>query len=147
MANVKGIDIQKKSGNLTAQTRSADMISALIAPVATKPSGFSSFGEIKQIFSVKDAEAIGIDSSYDDTNDELLYWNITEFYRMNPEGPKLYVMPVSSSSGSPITFTDIFDDPNNNYARKLVNQTDGEIRQLGLMINDAHLSGNNVVNP
>jgi len=144
MANVKGINIQKQSGNLTAKNRGADMISALIAPVTTKPPGFGSFGDVEPVFSVKDAEALGIDDTYDDTNDELLYWNIREFYRMNTDKPKLYIMPIDKSTlGTNLSnLSDLFDDPDLEYARKLVNRTDGEVRQLGVMINHNFLSGN-----
>jgi len=45
----------------------------------------------KGLLGVKDAEALGIDPSYDDTNNVLAYHHIDEFFRVSPGG-KLYIV-------------------------------------------------------
>lgn len=109
---------------------SADAISGLVAQavaVATK----CELGKVYTLYQPEDAENIGIDAAYDSTNKLVVYRHITEFYRMRGKGVKLYLMLAPQN----LAFTALVEDAGNLYAKKMIIEAKGEIRQLAFAFN------------
>lgn len=131
MGNIKGVEITR--GKLGANASTVlDSISGLLANgVAVVPDlengiiGIAD-GQAVELTSVADAKAYGIDAAYDVANNIRVYRHIEEFYRIAGEGKKLWLMLYT---GVP---TDAFGVT---YAKKLIAQADGEIRQLAVAYN------------
>jgi len=139
MSNVQGVSIIKEEGALGPAQEGADRISGLIAGVAVAPSGLA-FQTTAQLFSVKDAEDLGITALYDTTNSELLHWNISEFFRKSPKG-KLWIRLIESDGTPLVSPSTMLTDATEIYARKLLIDAGGEIRQVAVMVNKNHLAG------
>lgn len=136
MSNIQGFKINKQSGKLSGGATVNDRISALLALVAVAPAGLA-LGVTKKLESTRDLPALGIDAAYDTTNSEVLYHNITEFFRLNPTGV-LWLRLADSATVKP---GDAFDDVANTLARKLLVDAAGEVRQLAIQVNNASLAG------
>jgi len=88
--------------------------------------------KVYTLTSIDDAkELLGLSETYDTTNDLVLFHHIDEFYRMSVPGTKLYLMVVGQS----ITPTAILEDATGIYAKKLIIEAKGEIRQLAIAYN------------
>ncbi len=109
-----------------------DNISGLIATAVAVVSTFT-LGVTYTIYTVSDAEALGITSEYDTTNKVVLYHHIKEFYRLAGENTKLFLMGVAQT----VTMEQIAEDTGNVYTKKLIADSNGEIRQLAIARNPA----------
>lgn len=101
-------------------------------------------GEIKVLYSLKDALALGLDAAYDTTNNIRVYHHIKEFYRiptaLGVTGLPLHIMLVDNSVTTgdlDITLEDIITDTTSIYAKKLITDAGGKIRLLGAGMNPA----------
>lgn len=126
--SIKGVIIS--NGAIGANTvNEKDSISGLIASGVAADS--LALGAVATIFTLKDAEDLGIDAAYDVENNCRVHRHISEFYRMAGEGVKLYIMLVAQS----VTMTEMVEDATAIYAKQLITQANGEIRQLAVSIN------------
>lgn len=82
-------------------------------------------GVVTEIFSLEDAEALGLTGAYDATNSVQSWRQIKEFYSEAPIGTPLYIMLVSTAV-SLTTMCDVTED----YAVKLLDAAQGRIRML-----------------
>lgn len=123
-------NIQKQNGGLQKQAPSAFMKSGLVLG-GVAASGLALGVVSDELSRVEDAEAIGIDSTYDTTNDVLAWYHIKEFFRLNPDG-KLRVMLVAQGT----TLAQMVDKANP-YAKKMIDDTNGELRRIGVVLNPA----------
>lgn len=119
---ISKVSFTRDQGNLATPLSGEDHISALIFDVTTYP-GTSADGDMFEIFSVKDAESIGVlefDSSAGATNYEfgIPHLHISEFFRVNP-GASLYIAFADCSSD-----WDIID--------QVQRMAQGKIRQVGV---------------
>lgn len=127
MGSLKGVNIER--GTIGASVnQGADAITGLLATgvavAADAANGISgiALGQTVKLTSLTDAEAYGINESYDSTNSLSVYRHISEFYRMFPNGT-LYLMLYSG---------DMEDAFAEQYAKKLIIDANGEIRILGI---------------
>jgi hypothetical protein len=81
----------------------------------------------KQIFSLADAVALGIDAAYDVTNNTDAWKQIKEFYDQAGTGKELWIMLMSST----VTMANTCDIANN-FAKKLLDTALGKIRFWGI---------------
>ena len=81
-------------------------------------------GDVNRIFSVEEAEALGIT----DADNPLAYQHVKDFYKEAGRGAELNIMLVSSAT----SYEDMAD-PLENHAKKLLNESGGRIRILGLV--------------
>ena len=93
--SIRGFELNK--GTVGASSTVDDNICGLIAngpAVAAVEGGVTGveIGTVYPITKVKDAESMGITSSYDLTNNVRIHRHISEFYRMAGEGVKLYLV-------------------------------------------------------
>ena len=89
--------------------------------------------KVYQLFSVKDAEALGIGS----TKNAALFEQIQDFYTVTKEGTELFIVVVASSK----TFADIFST-SAGAAVSVVNASNGRVRLLG--VSHLEVQGNSV---
>lgn len=127
MGSLKGVNIQR--GTIGASVdQGADAITGLLATgvavSANAANGISgiALGQTVKLTSLTDAEAYGINESYDSTNSLSVYRHISEFYRMFPNGT-LYLMLYSGDMEAAFA---------EQYARKMIIDANGEIRILGI---------------
>jgi hypothetical protein len=122
------VTIIKQGGGLGRRNPSEDMVSGLLVHGWATPS--LPLGAIATLFSVRDAEGLGLTRAYDAANEGLVHYHIREFFRMNPNG-ELHLMLV------PTTVTDwsLLVDKDQQYAAKLLRTANGRIRQLGVAFN------------
>lgn len=124
-------EVQFKKGKPTATAGSMDTsISALIVG-GVAVAGKLVLGTPYTILRPDDAKALGLDAAYDTANAVVLYHHIDEFYRVNSEGTKLYLMVVDKT----LKPADMLTDAGLLYARKLIAFAKGEIRQIAIAIN------------
>lgn len=89
------VTFTRTDGNLGTALAGQDHISGLLFDTTSAP-GTTSLGDVYQIFSVKDAEGLGIlpyktgETVY---MDGLPHLHISEYFRLNPNGT-LYVMSM-----------------------------------------------------
>lgn len=83
--------------------------------------------EAKQIFSVADAEALGIDAAYDTTNTTNVHKSIKDFYTQAGSGKELWIMIVAKT-----TTMATMCDTANDMLKKLLNAAGGRIRICGV---------------
>ncbi len=81
-------------------------------------------GDSYQVFSLKEAENLGIDED----NNAFAHKQILDFYNEARSGAPLWVMLV----GEDVTMTEM-GDINEAYANKLINDANGDIRVLGFI--------------
>lgn len=116
------VSFTREQGNLATPLSGEDHISALIFDVLSFP-GASADGDIFEIFSVNDAESLGVteyDASAGATNYEfgIPHLHISEFFRVNP-GASLYVAFADCTSD-----WDIID--------QVQRLAQGKVRQMGV---------------
>jgi hypothetical protein len=89
---------------------------------------------VAELNNINDAKALGIDEDYDSTNNTLVFYHISEFFRMAP-GAKLFIMLVSQAT----TLTQIADKTTTNGLAKLLRDPlcKGKVRQAGIARNPA----------
>ncbi len=120
-----GVYITIGSGGLGTVPTGNDGIAGLLLSSNDNPA--LPIGEPKQIFSLKEAEALGITEDNDNTNDVVIWRQIKDFYAQAGEGAELWILLYPDT----VTMTDVLD-VNNDFATKLLNAADGKIRILGI---------------
>jgi hypothetical protein len=113
------ITVNVGSSGLGRRPLNKDKISGLLFFNNTLPAGFSVTDRVKKVYSLAEAEALGIVEG--SVNHDVNWYHISEFFRMNPEGELwigFYAVPASTYD-----FTEI--------ASMLIAAA-GEIRQLGI---------------
>lgn len=135
MANLNGVSIKK--GRLGANTLTkSDGVSALIIGCPATPQLVH--GVVKTLFNSVDVVNAGFTSAFDGVGINA-YRHLLEFYRTAGEGQKLQLMIVPQNT----TIAEILEDEN--YAKKLLIKSAGEVRQLGIAVNPTiptvHLNG------
>lgn len=127
------VTITKTAGGLGRREPSLDMVCGLVMN-GLSVGGGAQTGTIYELKSTKQAEDLGLTSSYDDSNSVLVHYHIKEFFRMNPDGKLWLMLTPQTSGGNPLTI-DKMADKANDYAKKLLVQAGGEIRQIGIAMN------------
>lgn len=123
------IIITKLSGGLGRREPNNDMVSALVAN-GVAVSGGVQLNTVYRLNSINDAIVLKIDSSYDSSNNILLYEHIKEYFRINPSG-ELWLLVVAQS----VTYANMLDKTNANGAKKILNEAEGKIRILAAAYN------------
>ena len=125
------IIINRGKGGLGRPLPTNDHVSGLIMPVkdADLPSGFTATDRIKVVYSIDDAETLGIVENAISDEIKHLYYQIDSFFGIQPKG-KLYLYLYDSEdfTGNELELTQMF--------------ADGQIRQFGLFLDDSSIAGN-----
>ena len=125
--NRSQVAIQIQNGGIGGLVGTSDGVAGMIL------SGISASGlalnTAQKINSVNDARNLGIDESFDTSNNVKAFDNIREFYNEAGTGKELWIMLVSESE----SLTDICDfDGANPRVKELLDSASGKIRILGV---------------
>ncbi len=123
------VRIIKKTGGLGRRADSGDAISGFIAngvAVADK----LDLGTVYRVKSIDDVLALGIDAKYDSTNEVLVFEHLNEVFRINPNAD-VFLMLVAQTVG----FDAMVLKTNESYAKKLLIDAEGKIKQLAVAYN------------
>ncbi|GAB3194705.1 hypothetical protein ABID22_000134 [Pontibacter aydingkolensis] len=108
-----------KNGNgLGRRLQSADGVAGIVFYSAALPTGFSTTERIKIVYSVAEAEALGITSALFGS----IHYQVKEFFRGNTSG-KLYIS-INAVPASTYNFVEV---------TSLVNYSNGEIKLVGVV--------------
>lgn len=119
MAVFDGVTVNQLNDGLGRRNPTNDGVCLLVIHEAVAASGLA-VNTALQLLSLQNAEDVGIDASYDDTNDILAHYHIDEFFRVSPDGT-LYVVLADNT----------FDDD----ALKQVLRDNDDIRAVGIARN------------
>lgn len=119
---LSGVNTVVQQGGIGRRALSKDKISGLVWYNATYPTGFDANNQIKKVYTLQEAEALGITSALPAF--EVLHYHIKEYFRIQPEGELwIGIFPVPAGAYTFTELTTIMD-----FAK-------GEIRQIGLYTN------------
>lgn len=119
---LSGITTNVQQGGVGRRAPSNDKIAGLLWYSNTLPAGFSTTARAKKVFTLQEAEALGILSTVPAV--EVLHYHVKEFFRINPAGELwigIYAVPAGSYDFTEIT--------------TMMDFVSGEIRQLGVYAN------------
>ena len=123
MSTLNDVVITKLSGGLGRRNPEQDMVSGLLFDgVATTKLALN---KIERLASLEDAEALGITADYD-VNGQSAYYQIQQFFRMNPSGD-LYIMATTATSYPEIA----------GKAMDMQEKANGNIRQIAIIYSGA----------
>jgi hypothetical protein len=128
-----GLSIIRTNGNTGRQQPSEDGISALCMN-GIAVSGGAQLNTVYELFSLADAEQLGLTKAYDLAEKVLVWHRIREFFRLAPNG-RLYLMLVSQAT----TLTQMADVATTNGLAKLLRdpKCTGKVRQAAIARNPA----------
>ncbi|MEO1053915.1 MAG: DUF2586 family protein [Bacteroidota bacterium] len=109
----------KRDGGLVRTAPGEDHISGLLF-YGTPPADFGA-DSVQQVFSLREAEALGIVADNDATR--VMHYHIAEFFRTNASG----ALWVGIFDTAPTDFAEVFT---------MQTEADGRIRQLGVFVSD-----------
>ncbi len=119
MSTLNDVVINKLSGGLGRRSPEQDMVSGLL--FSGLETSKLKFDQIQRLASLEDAENLGITENYD-INGQSAYYQIQQFFRMNPSGD-LYVMLVG---------TEVYGDTVKK-AMSMQEKANGNIRQMAII--------------
>ncbi|KIC03737.1 hypothetical protein OA88_02005 [Flavobacterium sp. JRM] len=119
MSTLNDVVINKLSGGLGRRNPEQDMVSGLLFDGASTAK--LALDKIERLASLEDAEALGITADYD-VNGQSAYYQIQQFFRMNPSGD-LYIMKTDATSYEVIA----------GKAMGMQEKANGNIRQMAII--------------
>jgi hypothetical protein len=127
MSNLPNVAITLGTGASGAVLAGTDGTSGLIVSGVAVFGKFALGDSLGPFYSLADAEAEGINEDYDTTNEVVAWKHIADFYAQAGEGAELFVMVVAQT----VSLTQMLD-PDNSYAKTLVEFSEGKIRTLAV---------------
>jgi Protein of unknown function (DUF2586) len=126
----QGPVIQKLDGALGAKGQSEENIAGLcLGGVVTVD--YPTLGTVVKLIQASDANALGLNASYDIANKVLVREHIDEFFRRNPNGT-LYLQLVAQGT----TLTNMCDKANN-FVKKIIIESGKKVKYFGVVLNPA----------
>jgi hypothetical protein len=121
------VEIIVENGNLGFVATTADGVAGLVVPATAKPN--LPLYSPRQIFSLKEAETLGLTEANDATEKIDAWQQIKEFYAEGGNGAELFIMTVPFER----PMSELCDAGNVvNGVRTLLDYADGRIRVLGI---------------
>lgn len=125
--SLPGVNITILNGALGSVPGTSDGIAGMILSGVAVVDKIA-LNEPKQLFSLADAVALGLDEDYDTANSVDVYYQIKEFYSEAGTGAELWIMLVAQT----VTMAEMADITEVNNAVKLLDAASGTIRLLGI---------------
>jgi hypothetical protein len=122
--------INLENGALSSVNAQDDAVCGLVASGVAVVSGDDTLFSLSTAYlltKLSDLDALGITSEDDDAN-ATIYKAVDEFYSEAPEGTKLWLLAAAAS----VSAEDLMDVDEANYAKKLIEAANGEIKFLML---------------
>ena len=126
---VPNVIFKYANGNLGGVNPSQDGICGLVIQTPVAPSGLA-LGISKALYSLADAEAVGLNAAYDTENGVSAYGEIRDFFGKTGGKGELWIMLVINTT----SVSDICDEQNA-MAAKLLADSQGRIRVWGVATN------------
>jgi hypothetical protein len=123
MSTLNDVVITKLSGGLGRRNPEQDMVSGLLFD--GEETLKLEFDKVERLASLEDAAVYGITADYD-TETQSAYYQIQQFFRMNPSGD-LYIMKTEADSYAEIAAK----------AKGMQEKADGNIRQMAVIYSGA----------
>lgn len=118
-------------GNLGRQAPDADNIAAIVTNNYPAIAGIADKSR-NVLYSIKQAESLGITADYDDTEEVLLHHHIAEFFRMNTSG-ELHLITLFDAS-TPYTVQQVFgNNTTPSLLEPILVAANGRIKQIGYL--------------
>jgi len=128
MSNLDGVTIQK--GKLGANRLNNDRaVSALV--IASPANALLPYKQSAKVYSLFDAEQLGVTAEADATSGVNIYRHVREFFRMAGEGTELNLMLVPQAE----TLSTIVEDVDGDMLKRLLIDADYKVRQLAVALN------------
>ncbi|MEK0370397.1 MAG: DUF2586 family protein [Nitrosopumilus sp.] len=125
---INAITFNIQEGGLGRAIPGKDYFSGIAFPFvdAQLPSGFGVADRFKKVFTLQEAEALGITSDSADDSTKIAHYHISEYFRM-----------LGKSGNTGVLFINLFDENLGVYdggqeVEDLQNFADGELRQVGV---------------
>lgn len=117
------VKFTRGEGSLGRPLPRKDHVSALVFPIdnADLPGGFSTTARCKKVFSLTEAQGLGITETSSSSVVKSIFYHVSEFFRMQPQG-ELYVYLYAPGTNLNVVLTAVTNFPGN-----------GEIRLVGAM--------------
>jgi hypothetical protein len=125
------VQITLTNGALGNTAQTSDGVVGMVIQCNAAPSGLA-LATSKQLFSLADAETVGITAAYDTTNSVKAWQQIKEFYDEAGTGAELWIIVLSQT----LTLVQICDKANA-YAKKLLDDAAGRIKVITVARNVA----------
>ena len=120
------VNITQVTGGLGRGRYVPEAISGFVAPGVDAAN--YTVGDVVQLTSARQlATQYGIDKAYDEANGVLIYYHVSEFFRLAPKAKLWFMLVPTGTSMSDIC------DPAQSFAAKLLLQANGEVVQLGIV--------------
>ncbi|MEP6804543.1 MAG: DUF2586 domain-containing protein [Flavobacterium sp.] len=119
MSTLNDVVITKLSGGLGRRNPEQDMVSGLLFDGEALEK--LELDKVERLASLEDAEALGITADYD-VNGQSAYYQIQQFFRMNPSGD-LYIMKTKATSYKAVA----------EKALAMQEKANGNIRQMAII--------------
>lgn len=122
MSGLSSVNVVVGASGLGRRPINNDKISGILFFNDTLPSGFSSGARVKKVYSLAEAEGLGIAEA--SVNHDINWYHISEYFRVNPLGELwigFFAVPVSTYDFTEIT--------------SMMTASTGEIRQLAVYAN------------
>lgn len=132
MAQLPGVYFTINTENLGRLEPDADTVAGLVLGNITGLGALPNLAE-KTIYSLKQAEDLGLTKTYDETNAVAAWIHIADFFRKNPNG-ELHVLTLDA----PPTFNDVLH-ASTGAALAFIRNANGRIKQLGVVLNNPSL--------
>lgn len=123
------VTITVQSGGLGRRDAVSDAVSGLVAVGVAQTLGVQ-LDTPYQLTGISDAEALGIDASYDSDNSVYVYEHIKEYFRINPNGT-LWLL-ICAQTVSLVDMVNQTSGP----AKTLISAAGGDIKRLGVVYNN-----------
>jgi Protein of unknown function (DUF2586) len=122
------ISFELENGGLGRRSPQDDSICGFIATGVA--AGSVTLGNPYALNSIQDLIDLGISAAYDEDNEVFVYEHIKEVFGMNPNATVWFMLVAQS-----VAYEDLVDPTNANTAIKLINASNGTIRQLAASFN------------
>lgn len=120
MSTLNDVVINKLSGGLGRRMPEQDMVSGLLFDAAAIPTKLE-LDTVYRLASLEDAAAYGINQDFDKTG-QSAYYQIEQFFRMNPSGD-LFIMATTATSYGALVIK----------AKEMQEKANGAIRQMAIV--------------
>ncbi len=129
MSGLPSITLIQGKGNTGGQLIGKEHICGLFSTLATLPSGFTLTDNVKEVFGIAQAEALGF--AKNSLTNGIIWYHIDRFFKTSPNGTLwvgIYPVPVAPTT---YDFIDVID---------FQNKTGGNLRKIGVYYTDAPLT-------
>lgn len=124
------VNITISGGALGRRTPSTDGVMGLVT-TGVAVSGGLQLNTSYELNEIGDLEALLVNAAYDDSNTTLLYYHVSEFFRLNPNGT-LWIRVAAQTA----TLTNLADNTAT-HAKQLLADAGGKINVIGISRNPA----------